>query len=109
MDNIDIKPLRDTVLVSDMKIGERISKGGIHLLNDNRKQDGIRPRWAKVYAVGPDVKDLKAGQWILIEHGRWSRGLEVTEDLTVWKAEYPKSVLLVSDQEPFDEQVVSTL
>ena len=64
----------------EAKLGELgISKGGIVLLDDDKKSAGIRPRWAKIYGLGPDVKDpdLQIGKYILISHGRWTRGITV--------------------------------
>jgi co-chaperonin GroES (HSP10) len=43
-------PLNDTIIVSEMHFGERITAGGILLRNDDTKSVGIRPRWGKVYA-----------------------------------------------------------
>ena len=71
-----ITPLRDVVLVRDMDFGGRQLASGIHLLSDDGKSEGIRPRWARVYAVGPEQQDVQPGQWVLIEHGRWSRGFQ---------------------------------
>ena len=53
--------LNDSVLVEDMTFDERISNGGIVLLNDNGKSSGIRPRWGRVYATGPDQQ----AEWLL--------------------------------------------
>jgi co-chaperonin GroES (HSP10) len=76
-----IKPLHDKVLVADMNFGEQRSSGGIVMLGDDGKDHGIHPRWARVYAVGPEHKEeYTVGDWILVEHGRWSRGIEVDED-----------------------------
>lgn len=76
-----IKPLHDKVLVADMNFGEQRSSGGIVMLGDDGKDHGIHPRWARVYAVGPEHKeDYNVGDWVLVEHGRWSRGIEVDED-----------------------------
>jgi co-chaperonin GroES (HSP10) len=75
-------PLHDHVIVTDMNFGQRTLSSGIIMLGDDTKTDGIRPRWAKVYAVGPDQKDVVVGQWILVEHGRWTRGIEVEIDKT---------------------------
>lgn len=75
-----IKPLHDKVLVTDMEFGEQKTKGGIVLLSDDGKDHGIHPRWARVYAVGPEHKeDYNVGDWVLVEHGRWSRGIEIEE------------------------------
>ena len=72
-----LRPLGNSVIVRDMSFTGRTLSSGIVLLGDDAKTSGIRPRWAKVYAVGPDQKDISEGQWIMVEHGRWSRGLEV--------------------------------
>jgi len=96
-----LKALQNTVLVSDMIFDERISTGGIVLLNDNGKGNGIRPRWGRVYAIGPDQKDVNVGDWVLVAHGRWTRGLDIEDEtgkLTIRKID-PKDILLVSDDE----------
>jgi len=96
-----LKALQDNVLVSDMVFDERISTGGIVLLNDNGKGNGIRPRWGRVYATGPEQKDVKVGDWVLVAHGRWTRGLDLEDEtgkLTIRKID-PKDILLVSDDE----------
>lgn len=102
-----LKPLGDTILVYDMSFSERISSGGIYLLSDDMKSSGIRPRWAKVYAIGPDQKDVEVGQYILIDHGRWSRGIEIEDQegkKTIRKVD-PKDVLLISDEEVNDSTI----
>ena len=105
MAQINVKMLNGKVLVHEMKRGTRMI-GGIILLNDDGKEHGIRPRWAKVYAVGEDVTDLKVGEWILIKHGRWTRGFKIDQDGEyLWAAEYPEGVLGVSDGEPEDNLV----
>jgi co-chaperonin GroES (HSP10) len=96
-----LKALQNNVLVSDMVFDERISTGGIVLLNDNGKGNGIRPRWGRVYAVGPEQKDVNVGDWVLVAHGRWTRGLDLEDEsgqLTIRKID-PKDILLVSDDE----------
>ena len=98
----DIKPLKKRVLVSDMQFGATKSKGGIILLDDDGKEAGIHPRWAKVYAVGDQQDDVKVGQWLLVAHGRWSRALKVKKDgqeLEVRMID-ENDILLVSDKEP---------
>ena len=72
-----LRALGNNVLVRDMTFSSRKLSSGIILLGDDAKTNGIRPRWAKVYAVGPEQNDVAVGQWIMIEHGRWSRGIEV--------------------------------
>lgn len=103
-----LHPLRDNIIVSDMTFDERISNGGIVILNDDMKSSGIRPRWAKVYAIGPDQKDVKVGQYILISHGRWTRGIKIEDENgehTIRKVDN-NDVLMVSD-EPVNDQTMS--
>lgn len=95
-----IRPLRDTIIVSDMKFDDRISDGGIVIINDDMKNHGIRPRWGKIYALGPDVKGLEVGQYIMVSHGRWTRGIKIEDEegeVTIRKVD-PKDILLVSDE-----------
>jgi len=96
-----IKAIHDHIIVADMAFDERITHGGIILRNDNGTGNGIRPRWGRVYAVGPEQKDVQVGQWIMVEHGRWSRGLDIEDETgkrTIRKVD-PKCIMMVSDQE----------
>ena len=103
-----LTPLNDTILVTDMKFEERLSRGGIIMLNDDMKSSGIRPRWARVYAIGPKVKDIEVGQYILISHGRWTRGINIVDsegEKTIRKVDN-NDILLVSD-EPVNDYTMS--
>lgn len=96
-------PLHDNILVKDMNFAERVTAGGIILQSDDGKEHGIRPRWAEVYAVGPTHTDVKVGQWVYVEHGRWTRGVNIEDDngevFKIRKVD-PESILLVSDDIP---------
>lgn len=97
--------LKDTILVHGMEFNERISRGGIILPDDDMKSAGIRPRWAQVYAIGPDVFDIEVGDYIMVAHGRWSRGVSVVDsegEKTIRKVD-PNDVLLVSKEPVFDQ------
>lgn len=95
-----LKPLRDTIIVTDMEFGERISYGGIIIPNDDKKSAGIRPRWAKVYAVGPDVNDINVNDYVYVAHGRWTRGIKIDtpEGKKVMRKVDNNDILLVSDE-----------
>lgn len=100
-----IHPLNNSVIVSDMVFDERITTGGIVLLNDNGTGHGIRPRWGQVYAVGPDQADVEVGQWICVEHGRWTRGIDVEDEngkKTLRRVD-PKDIMLIANERPDDE------
>jgi len=97
-----IKPLHDYVLVTEMNFGNRSLSSGIMLLGDDSRSSGIRPRWAKVHAIGPEQRDVAVGQWILVDHGRWTRGVKVNlngEDIVLRRID-TDAILLVSDDEP---------
>jgi len=100
-----IHPLNNSVIVSDMVFDERISTGGIVLLNDNGTGRGIRPRWGQVYAVGPDQQDVQPGDWVLVAHGRWTRGIDVEDEngkKTLRRVD-PNDIMMMSDELPNDE------
>jgi co-chaperonin GroES (HSP10) len=101
----DVKPIKNRVLVSDMYFGEQKTKSGLIISNDDGTSRGIYPRWAKVYAKGPTNEDIySVGDWILIEHGRWTRGVDIdngNEELTIRMVE-AESVLAYSKEKPED-------
>lgn len=106
-----IKPLGNNVIVRDMSFEGRTLDSGIVLLGDDGKTDGIRPRWARVYAVGEEQTDVSVGQWVLMEHGRWSRGIKITqegEELTIRRAD-PEAIMMVSDEEPNSESIANSV
>jgi hypothetical protein len=102
--NIKIRAIRDWVIVSDMEFGEMVSSAGIVIQSDNAKAHGIKPRWGQVYCIGPEQKNVKVGQWILIEHGRWTRAMHINDgerEVKVSRVE-TKSIIAVTDQKPND-------
>lgn len=104
IDREQLIPLGESVIVSDMNFEERISTGGIIIMTDNGKSTGIRPRWGRVYAVGPDQQDIRVGDWICVEHGRWTRGLDIEDEtgkITLRRVD-PKDVMMTADGKPDD-------
>lgn len=100
-----ITPLHKTVFVKGLDSGVKLSKGGIILMDDNMTERGIRPRWGQVYSVGPEVDDLKPGEWVLVEHGRWTNAIDIAfpdGDERLWRIDYPDAILLVSSEDPRD-------
>lgn len=97
--------IHDNVLITDMNFAEQYSAGGIIVSSDNGKTEGIKPRWGKVYKIGPNQTDVKIGDWILVEHGRWTRGIEAEDDngnvITIRRVE-TKAIIAVSDHLPTD-------
>jgi hypothetical protein len=104
-----IKALHDNILVCDMEFTGRQLSSGIILMNDNGKSEGIRPRWGRVYEIGPAQQDVTVGQWICVAHGRWTRGLDIEDNQgkkTIRKID-PKDILLVSDEHPGSDDTMS--
>jgi len=98
-------PIRDSVLVSDMDFDMQKTKTGIYILSDNGKTQGIHPRWGRVWAVGPDQTDVKVGEWILVEHGRWTRTIELESDndtITELRRVDINAILASADEKPED-------
>ena len=96
-----IRPIKDKILVRDMQWGELLTKAGIIILDDDGTDRGIKPRWAQVWKMGDEVKeDYKVGDWILIEHGRWTRSVNVVTDDEKFKINMidPEAVMLMSDK-----------
>lgn len=99
------RPIGSHIIVCDMLFDERISSGGIIIPNDDKKSSGIRPRWCKVYALGPEYKgEIKEGQYICVSHGRWTRGIDITDETgkkTIRRVD-ENDILLISDEQVND-------
>jgi hypothetical protein len=103
-----IRALRDDVIVADMHFAERLTNSGILLRNDNSKLEGVRPRWGRVYAVGAEQHDVAIGQYVLVAHGRWTRGVDIVDannvKSTVRRVDV-NDILCVSDEPVNDDYV----
>jgi len=101
----EIRPLGKRVLVCRMRFGDIKTKGGLILLDDDGTEQGIHPRWCQAYAVGPKQQDVRVGQWLLVAHGRWTRGMIVERDGVKEEVRMvdENDILLVSDEEPQQE------
>ena len=80
--NGQIKPLKNDILVVNMERGRMKTKGGVFLPHDDTElnEKNIKPRWAQVWKMGEDLDmPFEEGDWILVEHGRWSRIVKLKE------------------------------
>jgi len=99
------------VLVSDMHFGEQTTSSGLIISDDNGTERGIYPRWGKVYGKGPDNNDpYNIGDWILVEHGRWTRGIKFNTNNTEIELRMveAESILAYSDEKPDNVQIGNT-
>jgi co-chaperonin GroES (HSP10) len=103
-----IRPLADNVIITDMNFDEQKTASGIIIRSDDGKSEGIKPRWGRVWAIGNEQKDVKVGEWILVEHGRWTRGVTVEDengDEIIIRRVEVKSILASADEKPSDIQI----
>jgi co-chaperonin GroES (HSP10) len=103
-----LTPIGNRVIVKNMYFGEQKTRSGLILRDDNGTSRGIYPRWGQVHAIGPDNEDsYKVGDWVLVEHGRWTRSVNIDEgqgetELRMVEAE---SILAYSDEKPEDAYI----
>lgn len=102
---LKVRPLPTDILVIGMDMGEQTTASGIVIQSDNGKAHGVKPRWAQVYKVGEKCEiNVKVGQWILIEHGRWTRKIKINDgdgEKEFQKVEV-KSIMAIADEKPND-------
>lgn len=101
------RPMKDKIIVSELERGMTKTSGGIILTDDNMKAHGIKARWGKVQLIGTDVDFVSVGEWVLIEHGRWTMGMEFLdadtgETVMCWHVEN-KALLVASSDDPRPE------
>ena len=100
-----IRAIHDDILITEMDFGEERTQSGLYIPSQNGKVEGIKARWGKVYAVGPEQTDVKIGEWIYVDHGRWTRGVTIEDEngnkFDIRKVDN-KDVLLISDELPND-------
>ena len=101
------RALQDYIVVTDMNFKEKISNGGIIIPNSDGKLEGVHPRWGRVYSVGRKQLDIRVGQYVLVKHGRWTRGTLIEDqegEQTIRRID-PADILLVSDDPQHDETI----
>ena len=101
------RPLKNNVFVTDLDRGPHQTAGGILLPDDNMSERGVHPRWGRVWCVGPDVTDIVPGEWVYIEHARWTNEIELELPdgiVRMWRVEWPEAVLLAADRDPREHQ-----
>ena len=108
--NKKLRPIKNNIVVYDMHFGERTTTSGLILIDDDAAQRGIRPRWAKVWCVGPEQTDVEPGMWVLIAHGRWTRTInfEIDDEFKDIRMVDPKDVFGYQWDEPLDEYVADS-
>jgi co-chaperonin GroES (HSP10) len=107
-----IRPIRDHVIISDMEFGMQKTATGILIHSDNGKSSGVKPRWGRVWAVGPEQTEVRVGEWIMVEHGRWTRTFEVEQDdgsILELRRVDNSAILMSADEKPDDVDIRQTI
>lgn len=97
------RPLKNNVFVTDLDSGPHATAAGIIIPDDNFSERGVHPRWARVWAIGPEVQDIEIGEWIYVQHARWTNSIDLAMPkgvVRIWRVEWPESVLLAAAEDP---------
>lgn len=96
-----ITPLKDNV-IGRVHHEEMKTASGIFIKDDLGKEQGIRPRWCRVKWIGPEQTDVKPGDWVLVEHGRWGyeSKLKINGREEFFSRIDPKAIMAISEQAP---------
>ena len=101
------RALQNYVIVTDMNFKEKLTSSGIIIPNSDGKLEGIHARWGRVYAVGDQQQDVRVGQYVLVKHGRWTRGTLIEDqegEKTIRRID-DADILMVSDEPMQDETI----
>ena len=101
------RALQNYVIVTDMNFKEKLTSSGIIIPNSDGKLEGVHARWGRVYAVGDQQQDVQVGQYVLVKHGRWTRGTLIEDqqgEKTIRRID-ADDILLVSDDLQIDETI----
>jgi co-chaperonin GroES (HSP10) len=102
-----ITPLRDKIFGEILDVGEITTPGGVILQNDMGKES--RPRWFKVEATGPDATEVKNGDYVLVDTGRWSTLLKrLSDGVELRDIEYD-GILAVADKDNMPSELQQLL
>jgi hypothetical protein len=98
---LKVKAMRNKILAEmiDDPGEETTTAGGIILLEKDGTENAVRPRWFQVYSVGDDIDWLTEGAYVLVDHGRWSNGMKIDNELKVYLLDN-KDCLMVSENNP---------
>jgi hypothetical protein len=60
--------------------GIRKTANGLIINEIDGAENSIRPRWFKVTHVGPEQNAVQVNDYVLVSHGRWSRGFFIDKE-----------------------------
>ena len=103
-----VRALKEKILAEmiDKPGIEKTTAGGIIIKDKDMTESSVRPRWFKVYSVGDGIDWITEGKYVLVDHGRWSNGMKVSDDLKLYLLDN-KDCLAASDDNPMDNQSIT--
>ena len=100
----EFRALKDKVIGKMIdRFGEQVSAGGVIYQEKDGTSEAIRPRWFEVTHVGPEQVDVKVGQYVLVDQGRWTRGIDFYHTMRKEDFVYrldTDALLVISDDNP---------
>ena len=99
---MNVKALPNKILAEMMDPPGLFRKQGQLFIKDaDADVSGIRPRWFRVHSVGEGIDWVKEGQYLFVAHGRWSNGVNITDDLRLHLLDN-EECLGVQDENPLE-------
>jgi len=94
-----ITPIRDKVLAKMIDgFGHFTTSAGLIIAEKEMTSESIRPRWFEILFTGPEQEDVKPGEFVLMAHGRWIRGIDYEGDKVYFLDN--EEMLVVSEELP---------
>lgn len=97
-----ITPIKDNIFGKMIDgFGLKTTSGGVILNEKDGTENAIRPRWFEVTHIGPDNVEFFIGEYVLVAHGRWSRGFQIDKlDETKYYMLDLEEIFVKSDEYP---------
>jgi hypothetical protein len=99
---LTVKAIADHLICVDGQFGHQTTESGIFIKSTAGTNAGITPRWFRIHSKGSSCNiAAEPGQWVLVEHGRWSSEFK-HDEVTYWRVD-PLGCMVVSDEKPENE------
>jgi hypothetical protein len=99
-----LKAFNDRIICYKGDFDAHVTEAGIFIASNATKSQGISARWFLVWEVGPEIKGIVPGDWVLVQNGRWTEKFRFTderigEEEDFWRID-PEGCLAISKEKP---------